>query len=182
MMIAREGFDRDARAAFVEKYRPFLSQLTGQYLGNKYQGRLSVSDIVQSAIVEAFNDFNSCRAQTEAEFKSWLRRLLINDIVNKIRFVKQDLRDVRRENPDAEPGDLPGKEPSPASKLVQAEEESRLIEAMSTLSDEDQQVIRLRSKEKLPFAEIGKQMERSEDAARMLWTRAIQRLAKVLNA
>jgi DNA-directed RNA polymerase specialized sigma24 family protein len=43
------------------------------------------------------------------------------------------------------------------------------------------QVIQWRQWDELPFTEIARRLERSVDAARMLWWRAIERLQKEMN-
>ena len=60
------------------------------------------------------------------------------------------------------------------------EDEQRLQEALSQLSQDDQQVITLRHREHLTFPQIASHMNRSEDAVRMLWQRAIRRLTVVM--
>jgi RNA polymerase sigma-70 factor (ECF subfamily) len=55
-----------------------------------------------------------------------------------------------------------------------------LQRALSQLPEEYRRVITLRHYEEQSFEEIGKQMERSTDAARKLWARAIERLRQEL--
>ena len=56
-----------------------------------------------------------------------------------------------------------------------------LDQALARLPPEYREVILLRHREELPFAEIGRRMNRSADAARMLWSRAFNRLAEELD-
>ena len=71
-------------------------------------------------------------------------------------------------------------EDSPDAEAQRKEDEQRLVTAISTLSPEFQQVIRLRHQEKTTFVAIGVAMERTPAAARALWNRAVEELAKVL--
>ena len=57
---------------------------------------------------------------------------------------------------------------------------ARLREAILALPDEYRTVLMLRTWERLPFGEVGKRMDRSPDAARMLWARAVQQLSQQL--
>ena len=178
---AAKSNNRDCdRAALIEQFRPYLSKLANQYLGDRYHARIGHSDIVQSAIIGALNDFSSCQATSLAEFKAWLKRILLNDIMNKVRDITRDKRDIRKELPGSQAGQLADDAKSPESQVIEGEELQRLQVAMNQLSEPQQTVIQLRNQEKLDFLEIGRRMNRSPDSARMLWNRAIQRLAKTL--
>jgi len=70
---------------------------------------------------------------------------------------------------------------SPEDEAELAEEKVRLLGAIEKLKPDQQSVIRMRHEEKLTFAEIGERMNRSPDAVRMTWNRAIDELAKILS-
>jgi RNA polymerase sigma-70 factor, ECF subfamily len=55
-----------------------------------------------------------------------------------------------------------------------------LDRALEQLPEDYQTVIWLRHRDKLSFAEIGARTNRSADAARMCWTRAVKRLQEIL--
>lgn len=177
---ARSGNENSERAALIERFRPFLSELAQQYLGYKYHARIGHSDLVQSAIISALVDFSSCRAKSLEEFKAWLRRILVNDIMNKVRDITRGKRDIRKELPGSRAEGLVDDAKSPESKAIEGEDVRRLQVGMQQLTNDQQVVIRLRNQEKLDFPEIGQRMNRSSDSARMLWNRSIQKLAKLL--
>lgn len=179
--LARKARDADEQAKILEGFRPFLKRIANQLIGAKYAKRLDASDVVQSAIIGALDDFSGCRAANETEFKAWLRQLLVHDVMNKLRYLNREKRDISRETAISDFGKLRGNQASPEEVLVAKENVSRLNEALEKLLEPERQVIVLRNQEKLRFAEIGRRMSRSEDAARMLWTRSIQKLAKILN-
>jgi RNA polymerase sigma-70 factor, ECF subfamily len=66
--------------------------------------------------------------------------------------------------------------PSPGSQLVAVEEAVRLRAALERLPENYRRVIQLRNWEERSFVEIGERLERSDEAARKLWARAIDRL------
>ncbi len=70
--------------------------------------------------------------------------------------------------------------PSPRAQVIEAEEARRLRLAMARLSPDHRQVIVLRSWEQLTFAEVARRMQRSEDAVKKLWSRAMQNLKREL--
>ena len=57
---------------------------------------------------------------------------------------------------------------------------SALRAALSRLPDDEQAVIVLRHFESLSFQEVGHRLDRSPEAARKLWSRAIARLQRLL--
>jgi RNA polymerase sigma-70 factor (ECF subfamily) len=62
------------------------------------------------------------------------------------------------------------------------EETAELKAAIARLSVDYQQVIRLRSFQRLSFVDVGRRLGRSADAARKLWVRAITRLQRELTS
>ena len=71
---------------------------------------------------------------------------------------------------------------SPSKHATAAEDAARLMDAISLLPEEFRQVVWLRNWEGLGFDEIGTQIGRSADAARKLFSRAVDKLGKVLEA
>ena len=61
-----------------------------------------------------------------------------------------------------------------------SEERQRMERAIGRLSSQYGQAIRLRSDLGLTFAEMGVALSCSEDAARMLWVRALAKLGREL--
>jgi len=57
-----------------------------------------------------------------------------------------------------------------------------LAEAMAALSEDHREVITLRNLEQLDWGEVGRHMERSPDAVRMLWLRALKQLRPLVEA
>jgi RNA polymerase sigma-70 factor (ECF subfamily) len=120
---------------------------------------------------------NQFQGQTEAELLAWLRQILQNLVVDWVRHHTAEKRDVRREIELNEP--VPDDDGTPSQIFRKKEEKERLTAAMKLLSDDHRIVIELRNRG-LTFEEIGEQIGRTPDAARMLWGRAISRLVTLL--
>jgi RNA polymerase sigma factor (sigma-70 family) len=69
---------------------------------------------------------------------------------------------------------------TPSVGAAETELQTVLYTAMSRLSEEHQQVLRLRNWQQLSFADIGTEMNRTADAARKLWSRAVMQLQREL--
>lgn len=169
----------DDRAVLLETFRQYLNAIAQAAIGPTAKAQMSASDLVQSAIIDAYKNFDQCRASNHAEFKAWIRQILVNDVMNRIRYLRSAKRDVRKEKSLSNHA-LVADEISPEDAVAQAEDERRLTAAMQQLGHEQQEIIKLRHRDKLTFVEIGKQLNRSPDAARMMWNRAIDELAKIL--
>lgn len=145
------------------------------------KAKVGASDIVQSACLEIHCHFHEIRGETAVEWKSWLRQLLLRDVQDvRRRYRDTPRRDIRREQQlqegDGFRWDPEDEELSPRASLIAAEESNTLRMALQQLSEEHRQVLRYRNWDELPFADIGRLLNRSEDAARKLWTRAVDRL------
>jgi RNA polymerase sigma-70 factor (ECF subfamily) len=64
---------------------------------------------------------------------------------------------------------------------MEHEQDEALQAALGRLPADYRQVITLRYHEQLSFEEIGRLLQRSPDAARKLWARAVERLQEELD-
>ena len=139
------------------------------------------SDIVQETLLEAQTGIKHFEGQNEAELLAWLRSILKHNLADVFRrYVQTEKRHVGREQRLASGLQLGqiAREDTPSQIVRVEEEEHQLHDAIEKLPSDYRRVIELRNWELLPFATIGEQMQRSEEAARKLWVRAIERLQK----
>jgi RNA polymerase sigma-70 factor (ECF subfamily) len=73
---------------------------------------------------------------------------------------------------------LPSSSPTPDDRLMEEERKAVLWEALSTLPEDYQEVIRLRIMLSLPTATVGEWLGRSEGAVRVLLHRALKALRR----
>jgi RNA polymerase sigma-70 factor, ECF subfamily len=69
---------------------------------------------------------------------------------------------------------------TPSASASAREEAGAIARAIAGLPADYRRVIELRSRENLRFHEIGRVLDRSPDAVRMLWFRAIESLRREL--
>lgn len=177
---ARAG-DAAALSELIDTYRAYLLHVANREMGPSLNQKLGASDLVQSACLEIQNRFKDFRGESAGEWRKWLRRMLVNDVKDaRRRFQEAKKRDVSRERrlyqSDGAMIDPPADWLSPRAEAIAAEEAALLNNAMAALSEEYQTVLRLRNWDELSFPEIGAQMDRTDEAARKLWARAIARL------
>ena len=186
-----EGRDgsADAQGRLFERCRNYLLLVAEHQLDRGLRGKLGASDLVQETFLRAGRGFDRFRGTSEEELLGWLQRILQNEAGQAVRrFRRAAKRDIRREKPlspcDSRPGggELPGHTETPSRLLAAAEELDRLAAALARLPKHYQCVIQWRNTERKSFDEIGKTLDRSPDAARKLWVRAIEQLRGELEA
>jgi RNA polymerase sigma-70 factor (ECF subfamily) len=143
---------------------------------------------VQETFLEAQRDFAQFRGGSEAELRAWLRALLVHNLDNLARgFRATAKRNVAREVavPDAPLGELyaavAAGSKSPSGQAMARERDEALRRALDRLPGPAMQVIRWRNYDRLPFAEIGRRLGRSAEAARKVWARALEELRQALD-
>ncbi len=174
---ARQG-DKDRQGEFLDNFRGYLKKIAQDHIGAGLNAKLSASDLVQSAIIDAQQSLPTCRATNRDQFKSWLKQIILNDIVNRIRYFRRQKRDIGLEKQLS--GDVVGGVESPDVAAINRENEKRLLTAIDQLADHHQKVLLMYHREGLSFVEIASKMNRSPDAIRMTWNRAVVKLTRAL--
>ena len=156
--------------------RQFLLAIANAELPPGLRAKGGASDLVQDTLSAAYEARHQFRGQTVAELNGWLRAILVRELaMMRRKFVDTASRDVRREV-GAMPPDLATKSLDPANDLIRRERDEQLATAIARLPHDYRSVIVLRAERGLSFAAIGEQLGRTEDAARRLFSRAIQLL------
>jgi RNA polymerase sigma-70 factor, ECF subfamily len=184
---ARQGYS-DSLGQVLESCRTYLVLVANQELDRNLRAKLGPSDLVQETFVTAQRAFERFGGDSFEELLAWLRQILLVKIGEARRhYFRSQRRTINRERrsdgqwPDSSSIPEPiASDYTPHRNLVTLEVAERVTLAMSTLSPDYQQVIRLRNWQVLPFDEIGRQLNRSQGAARALWIRAMDQLAKAL--
>jgi RNA polymerase sigma-70 factor, ECF subfamily len=187
LAAARAG-SREALGEVLEAARHYLLTIARQEFDPDLRAKNSPSDVVQETFVEAQRDFGQFQGDTEAELLAWLRRLLLHR-VGKLRRRYRDTQKRRLSREVALGGDESSDGPgaglaanvlSPSGQAMEHEQDEALQAALRRLPEDYRRVITLRYEEQLPFEEIGRLLQRSPDAARKLWARAVERLNEEL--
>ena len=177
-----KGGDSAALGDLMELFREQLLAAADSGLAPAAQAKAAASDIVQETFLEAQRLFARFRGEHAEQFRAWLRAILDFKLKeHHNRFFNSQKRQLDRERSlDHGPlrDELPGDAKTPSSVAARNEDLAELTAAMDRLPEKYRQVIVWHHWEKLTFVEIGRRLGRSEDAARMLFGRAIARLAR----
>jgi RNA polymerase sigma-70 factor (ECF subfamily) len=189
LAIARAG-SSDALGRLLEAYRGYLLRIARAEIDPSLLAKEGASDLVQETFLEAQRDLPRFQGSSIGQLRAWLRQLLLNNIANLVRRYRgTDKRQINREVA-LEPGSgsgppggyLPADMPSPSSCLVRAEQSLALARALKRLPDEYRQVLEWRYQQGLSFDEIADRLQRSANAVRKLWARAVARLHQDLTS
>jgi RNA polymerase sigma-70 factor, ECF subfamily len=189
-LAAAHAGSTEALGQALESCRDYLLLIAHQDLDLDLQAKGSPSDVVQETALEAVRDFAHFRGDEEAELRAWLRRLLLNNIADfKRRYRGTDKRQAARERP-LEPDNSSGRPQreaaapisSPSERAQEHEQADAVRRALARLPEDYRQVLVGRYEEEHSFEEIARQMQRSPNAVRKLWARALERLQQEMEA
>jgi RNA polymerase sigma-70 factor (ECF subfamily) len=186
---AREG-DPGALGRLLELYRRYLGLLARVQIGKRLQGKVDASDVVQDTFLDAHRNFPQFRGRSEAEFVTWLRRILAANLADLVRrYLGAQARDVRLEC-EIQAGldnssvlldrGFVASLASPSQQAARREQGVMLAEALGRLPDVYRETLVLRHMEGLTFAEVASRMGRSLDSVEKLWMRALVQLRQVM--
>lgn len=177
----------DALSDLAEQFRQYLCLVAQREMGTGLQGKVAPSDLVQETFLQAQQRFHQFRGGTRQEWLAWLCRILTTKLSReRRRYHGTQKRNVLREVPLAgSEMDLEGliaslSATSPGTSLARKEVAALVAQEIDKLPDDYRRVIELRNWQRKSFAEIGQEMGRSAEAARKLWTRAVEQLSTAL--
>jgi RNA polymerase sigma-70 factor (ECF subfamily) len=172
----------------LEPCRQYLLLIANQELNPALTAKVGASDLVQDTFLTARHRFCQFLGSTEQELMGWLRQVLLNHLLTvQRRYIETAKRTTYREvslngsfQPIAEI--LPADVISPSKHCMRGELAEIVNAALARLPDRYREVINLRHRHALPFDDVARRLEITSQAARQVWTRAIQRLQKELRA
>ncbi len=174
----------------LEGYRRYLALLARVQIGQRLQGKVDASDLVQETFLEAHRNFPRFQGSSEGQFVAWLRQILATTLADLLRrYLGTQGRDVRleREIGDAFDrssvllgGGLAAPQPSPSQQASRREQAVLLANALDELPEDYREVLVLRHLEGLSFPEVAQRMGRSLDSVQKLWMRGLARLRQIM--
>jgi RNA polymerase sigma-70 factor (ECF subfamily) len=189
MITAAQQAEPGAVERLLEAYRHYLRFVARTCLTSALAGKADESDLVQETLLKAHQNFASFRGASEGELVTWLRQILAQNVAQLVRRFRTTSRDLQRERSIEElvsqssallAGLAAASGTSPSMAAERRDTGVVLAAALAELSDDQREIIFLRHVEELSWAEIAARMGRSQDAARMLWTRTLKKLRPLI--
>ena len=161
-------------SAFGEIYTRYLDAIY-RYVFYRVNDSNDAEDLTETVFLKAWLGLAGYR-DLGLRFSCWLYRIAHNAVVD---FHRKQQADPCVEIPVTHGDDE--HTPSQYWSLDDVEDASALAQAITRLTEEEQQIILLRFVEGLSHAEVAEVMNKSEGACRMLQTRALAALHRKLN-
>lgn len=174
----------EALGQALEACRGYLLLIAQQEIDPQLRAKGGASDLVQETFLKAHRHFDQFRGDTEGELLAWLRRLLLNNLTDFRRLYQDAAKRQAGREVALQEGEgsslrdlgLAAADPTPSKMAMAEEDATALWNTIDRLPEDYRQVLLLRHREERTFEEIGQVMQRSADAARKLWARAVERL------
>lgn len=169
-----------AVGSLLDAARGYLLMQAEQELPGTLRAKVAPSDIVQETAIDACRDFPTFQGTTQEELYAWLRAILRNNVTDAVRrFELTQKRGAGREQSLSVVVDRHGVSvlrvagSAPDLSAIRREDATLVTAALARLPEDYAAVLRLRYWDGMTFAEIAARLDRSEDAARKLWYRAV---------
>jgi len=178
---AREG-STDALGELLDACGKRLLALIRLRLGARLRRDAESRDILQSTFLKALERFDQFEGSGANTLMGWLAAIARNEIRDRAKYQQRQQRDARARV--SWTSDLPvAASVTSAVSRIDLHDKTRALEAaIHELAGDHREVLLLRQFEELSFAEIGERMGRSQDAARMLYARALAALTLKMQA
>jgi len=171
----------------MQRYYERILRIVRARIGQKLRARQDSMDIAQNAIIRVINGLEQFEVRSEGELINWISKLVENEIKDQAGFHGAEKRRISKEVPilpssESKAGlesrleDIWNK--SPSQQLAIKDDLIKLESALDKLG-EAREVVILREYSGLSFKEMGQELNISEDAARMKYVRAMDKLTDI---
>lgn len=189
LLHAVRAGDAHALDLLLTHHRAYLRSLVGLRLDPQLRARVDASDVVQEAQIEAVRRVAAYLDQPALPFHLWLRQIAYDRLLMLRRqHIEAARRAVARETvlPDESSLGLArfvlASQPTPSQQLVQHELVARVRLALADLSDDDREILLMRTLEGLSNQEVAQVLGLDPATASKRYGRALLRLRRLLKA
>jgi RNA polymerase sigma-70 factor (ECF subfamily) len=173
-------------ARAVEDYREYLHLLARLQIDPRLRGKVDPSDVVQQTLIKAHQHRDQFRGQSAAEQAGWLRRILVNTLVDAARKFGRELdREMPLEQQVHDSSArleafLAADQSTPSEAAVRQEQLLRVAGALARLPEDQRTAIELHHLRDQAVADIAVTMDRTEASVAGLLRRGLKRLRELL--
>lgn len=169
--------DDEARERLVARFLPILRRWARGRLPPRARGSVDTDDVVQVSLIRAVARLDSFEPTREGAFLAYLRRIVLNAIRDEIR------RNVARPGTVEADETLLETAPSALERAIGRQAVERYEEALMKLDEVPREAVILRVEFGYSHQEVADAIgSPSANAARMMVSRALVRLAEILGA
>jgi RNA polymerase sigma-70 factor (ECF subfamily) len=173
---ARSG-DSQAREQLARRCVEALRRFAGGRVPRGVRGRLDTDDLVQNAVMRAFERLDTFERRGHGSFLANLRTIVLNQI-------RDEARRLSTRSPHQELGeDLRGSDPSPLEAAIGKDFVHAYEAALARLSAPHREAVVLRLEMGYGYDEIAEALgNATPNAARMMVVRALVRLSREMES
>ena len=155
MMLIHRALNNDQSAyrTLMKKYRKLVQNLIYKMISNKDD----VEDLTQEAFIKAFNSLD--KFDMEFAFSTWLYKIASNNCIDYLRKKKLNTFSLDKEISQTDEElrfEIPDEDFKPDISIIQNQRKDFLEKAIESLPKKYKEVIILRHKEEMDYAEIAK--------------------------
>lgn len=165
---ALEG-DEEARSGLLERLRPRLVLWAAARMPDILRSRIDAEDAAQEIILALHANLHRFEG---GNFRAWMFTVA----KNRLRDMAEHAGALKRRTPQPQEAS----QTSPSMAAIRDERAQILREAVAALPEDYRRVIQLRRLEELDTAEVARALDRSENAVRILYFRALKLLREEL--
>ncbi len=179
----------DALSSLLEEFGPLVRREIGPRIPAQWRSVLSEDDVMQQTYADAFRSIGQFVPLGDGSFRAWLASLATFNLRDALRMLTAEKRGGDRKrvgnNPSSDSYDdlldiLSDSGTSPSGRVARNEGASALEDAISSLPEIYQAVVRLFDLECRPIGVVADNIQRSPGAVYMLRARAHDKLRRVL--
>ena len=173
----------------LERYRAYLECLTYIQVDPRLWRRFGWSDVVNQTLLEAYRDLAKLQALHEVDRNRCLRRMLMNNLLERIEHERAEMRDYRREASlkEALTGSscslrkwLAADTVGPEGRADSVERGAMLADALTKLPQREREALILQKYHVWSLAQIAEHLGCTTGAVAGLHARGLKRLRELL--
>lgn len=175
--------------ASLERFRDYLRLIARLEVDARFQGKVDFSGVVQQTILEAHQGWTRYRGTSDLELTAWLRKILAHNLIDEIRRLGAQMRDIEREcslEAALEESStriekwLVAEDSSPSDRVSREEQLSRVAAVLADIPEDQRTAVELHHLRGLSLASAAEVMGKSRSAVASLIFRGLQKMRRTL--
>jgi RNA polymerase sigma factor (sigma-70 family) len=176
-------FDEESIQELMNHYKPLLREIIRRHWDRRLQRRVGVSDVMQLTWISIATQNERKRFLRRESFVGFLKKTLINHLVNTKRSSFAKKRSLAREFNEVLGKDqdlylIAKGSPSALDQLIERELAYETLKAILQLPRELQRLLRWRFRKGMSYSEIAGKIDRKEDDVRYLIDKCVNVIAR----
>jgi len=172
ILIDALGGDPRSRNDLLERLRPRIVLWVAARLSEKLRSLVEPDDVAQDILLAVHRALDQYRGQTPRAFYAWLFQIA----ENRIRDLADHHGALKRQPTHI----IVPSQTTPGTRVVRSEQTRIVRRAVEHLTESHRLVIQLLRLEERDVSEVAELMERSDNAVRVLYCRALKSLREAM--